>query len=355
MAATNFWRVSDFLERLKTPEKPTTQQQPPTMRPSPKPPLKTASVTHTTQVHVSETPKQPSPKPSPLPQARNQIAQRPNSVMQAPMTAAPPTQQPLMAPMKPGPPPMFAQQQQHHEEEPPLQPKLSRSQMYQPAPAAVNKDPYISSSFVAPKPAATAAAAANCDISPYVANSAGRQQRPQPPMDVLAPAAAPPPQPPPPAPQPTTPSSMFNKRPQKSDMVEPDGGYNFRRIMDDHFEHYKRPPSREPSVDKMPATLAEASKTSSGLRPSRASSRTRTPLRQMSTSKTDVNIVDKAEIHVHDSKTNGGPPSLFNGNQASTGLKFRGPSQTVENIGAIPKRTESMYFKPFQEVDPKVS
>merc|ERR1711963_649078 len=38
------------------------------------------------------------------------------------------------------------------------------------------------------------------------------------------------------------------------------GGYNFQRIMDDHFEHYKRAPSRERSVDKtnLPASLAEA-------------------------------------------------------------------------------------------------
>merc|ERR1711879_1024183 len=36
------------------------------------------------------------------------------------------------------------------------------------------------------------------------------------------------------------------------------GGYNFQRIMDDHFEHYKRAPSRERSVDKtnLPASLA---------------------------------------------------------------------------------------------------
>merc|ERR1719384_1976707 len=28
------------------------------------------------------------------------------------------------------------------------------------------------------------------------------------------------------------------------------GGYNFQRIMDDHFEHYKRPASREQSIDR---------------------------------------------------------------------------------------------------------
>jgi len=150
------------------------------------------------------------------------------------------------------------------------------------------------------------------------------------------------------------------------------GGYNFRRIMDDHFEHYKRPPSREPSVDKMPATLAEAraaaaaagnpAAAASAVRSSRASSRTRTPLRtliQTSASKTDIHLDSKAAADAttaaavrDDSKTNGGPPSIFNAAQAAAAapnLKYRGPSQTVDNIGAIPKRTESMYFKPFED------
>ena len=62
------------------------------------------------------------------------------------------------------------------------------------------------------------------------------------------------------------------------------------------------------------------------------------------------------------SKTNGGPNSVvFNNAQQ---LRHRGPSSqanaagtrepqtpagTLENSGAIPKRTESLYFKPFQE------
>ena len=43
------------------------------------------------------------------------------------------------------------------------------------------------------------------------------------------------------------------------------GGYNFQRIMDDHFEHYKRPASRERSVDKvnLPSALSEAAASAS--------------------------------------------------------------------------------------------
>ena len=91
-------------------------------------------------------------------------------------------------------------------------------------------------------------------------------------------------------------------------MAEATGGYNFNRIMDDHFEHYKRPASRERSVDKsnLPNALSEA--------PSRVlnrpASRARTPsvssgatgLRK-SLSKTDINLEKRLEVR-DDTKTN---------------------------------------------------
>ena len=51
-----------------------------------------------------------------------------------------------------------------------------------------------------------------------------------------------------------------------------EGGYNMQRVMDvDHFEHYKRPPSRERSVDvsNLPSSLAEAKPVRSSRPPSR--------------------------------------------------------------------------------------
>ena len=134
--------------------------------------------------------------------------------------------------------------------------------------------------------------------------------------------------------------------------VEVGGGYNFNRIMDDHFEHYKRPASRERSVDQsnMPATLAEANPAAAKNRSSRASSRTRTPAAPaVSSSRTDINLDKRLEVR-DDSKTNGGPPNL----QGGASLKYRGPSQEVAHLGTVPKRTESMYFKPLIDEDPNV-
>lgn len=60
------------------------------------------------------------------------------------------------------------------------------------------------------------------------------------------------------------------------------------------------------------------------------------------------------------SKSNGGPPGLLaalaiGGNFGTVGdgagsppgtLRYRRPSQEIAHVGAVPKRTESMYFKP---------
>jgi hypothetical protein len=121
------------------------------------------------------------------------------------------------------------------------------------------------------------------------------------------------------------------------------GGYNFQRIMDDHFEHYNRPPSRpasrEQSVDRQPGSLAEAG---GGGRVSRPPSRNRTPLQRTATD----------DFALHSGKSNGG---LLSREPSVGGLRQRqtsGPraSATTElsptsAVGTIPKRTESLYMK----------
>merc|ERR1719510_1104286 len=136
--------------------------------------------------------------------------------------------------------------------------------------------------------------------------------------------------------------------PSSRGVTEATGGYNFNRIMDDHFEHYKRPASRERSVDKsnMPNALPEAPSKTFG----RPSSRARTPTvssvaPKVSSSRTDLDLDKRLEVR-DDSKTNGGPPNLPGGN-----LKNHVPSQEVAHLGTIPKRTESMYFKPLVDED----
>ena len=135
-------------------------------------------------------------------------------------------------------------------------------------------------------------------------------------------------------------------------MAEATGGYNFNRIMDDHFEHYKRPASRERSVDKlnMPNALSEAPSRSLN----RPASRARTPSvssgvtgLKTSSSRTDINLDKRLETR-DDTKTNGGLPNL-QGNPSE--LTYRGPNQEIAHLGTIPKRTESMYFKPLLDED----
>merc|ERR1719367_1118660 len=160
------------------------------------------------------------------------------------------------------------------------------------------------------------------------------------------------------------------------------GGYNFQRIMDDHFEHYKRPASRERSVDKvnLPTALSEATNSTSqgvsappNIRPrgrsgsrqplntstqpsqpqtsSRAPSRNRTPL-PLGTSATDMDLDLRrkeleAKFAASAASTNGDV------HEEDPALRFRGqPSQEIAHLGTIPKRTaESLYLK--SSLDPK--
>jgi hypothetical protein len=161
------------------------------------------------------------------------------------------------------------------------------------------------------------------------------------------------------------------------------GGYNFQRIMDDHFEHYKRPASREQSIDRsnLPQlALAETvskppnipSRGRSGSRQprgqasasgavtpadppqmssSRNPSRNRTPL-ALGTSHTDMDLdLRRKELEAKFSQNNG-DLNADPGPNADPGLRFRGqPSQEISQLGTIPKRTESLYLK--QSLDPK--
>ena len=147
--------------------------------------------------------------------------------------------------------------------------------------------------------------------------------------------------------------------------VSGSNSFQFRRIMDDHFDHYKRPPSREPSVDKLSAAARGSSRNSSRTRLNEASAIPLPvvvkppPQQQQPTQQPQQPSVRSLEepVSLDYSKTNGGPPSLLN--QQTAGLKYRGgaavgrpepASQTIDNTGgAIPKRTESLYFKPFQD------
>ena len=132
------------------------------------------------------------------------------------------------------------------------------------------------------------------------------------------------------------------------------GGYNFQRIMDDHFEHYRRPPSRAPSreasVDRMPHSLEAAGGAfgggfASSRPPSRPPSRTRTP--QQRPGGAAVTSVDDFKVPATSSTANGDTGAAASGGHFDQGLRYRGgqPSQEISNLGTVPKRTESLYMK----------
>jgi junctophilin len=135
------------------------------------------------------------------------------------------------------------------------------------------------------------------------------------------------------------------------------GGYNFQKIMDDRFEHYKRPPSRERSADRYglgsrQGSRQQLSRDVSRDRNNRPQSRQRTPM--------------STEQGFSENKTNSGLDHLNldaivsqpTGNGSAGGglsdlklpvedqLRFRGVQQEIPHFGAPPKRTESLYMKP---------
>merc|ERR1719474_810440 len=143
----------------------------------------------------------------------------------------------------------------------------------------------------------------------------------------------------------------------------PAGGYNFQKIMDDRFEHYKRPPSRERSTDRFGLGSRQGSRQQLSRDPSRdrvgpprPASRQRTP---MENSFSD----NKPDTGLGSLNLDGGPAHGPTGNGSATGagaggsfspdfklpvedqIRFRGVQQEIPHFGAPPKRTESLYMK----------
>jgi len=140
------------------------------------------------------------------------------------------------------------------------------------------------------------------------------------------------------------------------------GGYNFQKIMDDRFEHYKRPASRERSQD--PGGRA-ASRGVSGSRDAgmqRAGSRQRTPMEpSFSDIKPSSGALDGLGLEGNHATKNGTGNGAANGAAgldfklpAEDQIRFRGVQQEIPHFGAPPKRTESLYMKPGETAQPQL-
>jgi len=139
--------------------------------------------------------------------------------------------------------------------------------------------------------------------------------------------------------------------------------FNFQKIMDDRFEHYKRPPSRERSTDRFGLGSRQGSRQQLSRDPSRdrvnrPMSRQRTPLNP------EINFSENKPSATLDSlnldsqggaaaRTGNGTVAAAEGLQsaefklpAEDQLRFRGVHQEIPHFGAPPKRTESLYMKP---------
>lgn len=147
----------------------------------------------------------------------------------------------------------------------------------------------------------------------------------------------------------------------------PAGGYNFQKIMDDRFEHYKRPPSRERSAglgsrQGSRQQLGGVSRDASRDRlhqpqaAARPASRQRTPMAgDLAHSDNKNNGLDSLDLDGASAVKQTGNGSIA-GNNFSTDFKlpaedqirFRGVQQEIPHFGAVPKRTESLYMKPGQ-------
>jgi len=132
----------------------------------------------------------------------------------------------------------------------------------------------------------------------------------------------------------------------------PAGGYNFQKIMDDRFEHYKRPPSRERSVGvgsrqgSRQQLSRDASRDRAG--PPRPQSRQRTPMTAQENSVSEnnsgldsLNLDTPAPAHTGNGAVGGMDFKL----PAEDQIRFRGVQQEIPHFGAPPKRTESLYMK----------
>ena len=130
------------------------------------------------------------------------------------------------------------------------------------------------------------------------------------------------------------------------------GGYNFQKIMEDRFEHYKRPASRERSGSRQ-----QLSRDPSRDRLARPGSRQMTPSQPGGgeNSKTnglaglDLDSVSTAKPTTGNGAVGGGGPGSFSSDlrlPAEDQVRYRGVQQEIPHFGAPPKRTESLYMKP---------
>lgn len=125
--------------------------------------------------------------------------------------------------------------------------------------------------------------------------------------------------------------------------------------MDDRFEHYKRPPSRERSTDRFGSRAGSRAALSRDpsrdrLAP-RPASRQRTPGLEPSFS--DIRQTDNLDGLNLDVKgapagngSAGGKVSPQFKLGAEDQIRYRGVQQEIPHFGAPPKRTESLYMKP---------
>merc|ERR1712106_647742 len=136
----------------------------------------------------------------------------------------------------------------------------------------------------------------------------------------------------------------------------PAGGYNFQKIMDDRFEHYKRPPSRERStgLGSRQGSRQQLSRDTSRDRvgPPRPASRQRTPMASQENSFSDIkpnNGLDSLNLDSVAPTGNGAVAgSSFSPDfklPAEDPIRYRGVQQEIPHFGAPPKRTESLYMK----------
>jgi len=134
----------------------------------------------------------------------------------------------------------------------------------------------------------------------------------------------------------------------------PAGGYNFQKIMDDRFEHYKRPPSRERSTDRFGAgsrqgSRQQLSRDTSRDRLARPASRQRTPMENSFSDNKPESGLDSLNLDTPAPTGNGAVATgTFSPDfklPAEDQIRYRGVQQEIPHFGAPPKRTESLYMK----------
>jgi len=137
---------------------------------------------------------------------------------------------------------------------------------------------------------------------------------------------------------------------QEAAPAAPGGGYNFQKIMDDRFEHYKRPASRERSTDRFSRA---GSRAASRDRLAAPASRARTPLAALEQPLSDttggLESLNLDSLPVKGAVTGNGAAGGKISPQFSLGgeeqIRYRGVQQEIPHFGAPPKRTESLYMK----------